>query len=75
MPDLADDWSAVATWVPWAYAATGAAGVAASGWLVARPGIRHRPVTPRGAELADSVASWKAMDEGHDPTEDEGERG
>lgn len=59
----------------WAYGALGAAGVAASGFLVARPGTR-RPASasPAGPRLADTLASWKAMDAGHDPTDDRSEQ-
>ncbi|WP_052462467.1 Trp biosynthesis-associated membrane protein [Nigerium massiliense] len=57
---------------PWAYAVIGVAGVAASLWLLRRPGRPDRPrgVRDEGEPLDDSLASWKAMDAGVDPTAD-----
>lgn len=61
----------VARPTPWpaAYAACALAGVAASGWLVVRPGEPRR-ADGTAAQVADPLASWKAMDDGRDPTRD-----
>lgn len=56
---------------PWLYAALGALGVAGALWLVRRPVTdSSRPVPDGVVRLADSLDSWKAMDEGLDPTEE-----
>ena len=69
---LAGSWESAATVWPWGYAAVGVCGVLASALLVARPvADSSRPVRGTGVQLADSLASWKAMDEGLDPTETE----
>lgn len=69
---LAGSWQVAATALPWAYGATGLAGVAGAGWLLWRPVAESsRSVRAPAAEVADSLASWKAMDEGQDPTDDE----
>lgn len=66
---LADEFGLVAGWVPWAYAAAGVLGVLASAWLVAAPVTNaSRSVRERPAQVADPADSWKAMDEGIDPT-------
>ena len=53
----------------WAYAVAGVTGAVASLWLAARPGVpTRRGVGERRAPLDDSLASWKAMDDGVDPT-------
>lgn len=61
-------------WAAWAYAALGVAAVAASVWLAANPGERRHAVSPARAEVADTLASWKAMDAGLDPTDDRHEQ-
>lgn len=69
---FADASGVVPTPWPWAYAVTGILGLAASLWLMRRPGDpRPRGVRDRRAPLEDSLASWKAMDAGVDPTADE----
>jgi len=66
---LAATWTLRPTWVPWAYGLLGVLGASASAWLVVRPGEGRRAgVRPAGGGLEDSLASWKAMDEGRDPT-------
>lgn len=73
---LATQWEVATTWQPWAYGATGLLLAAASCWLVARPPTPATNPDQAGnrGELADSQGSWKAMDEGLDPTDTEGER-
>lgn len=67
---LADDWQLTATPWPWAYGAAGVLGVVAAGVLVARPvSDSSRSVRASAGRVEDSLASWKAMDEGLDPTE------
>lgn len=71
---LATDATAHPTGWPGAYAALALAALAASVWLVVRPGGGRRPDRDvPAAEVADSQASWKAMDEGRDPTRDAGD--
>ncbi|MDN5570462.1 MAG: Trp biosynthesis-associated membrane protein [Propionibacteriaceae bacterium] len=69
---LATDAAARASVWPTLYAAVGALGVAGSAWLVARPMVVRRGPAGEapGVGLADSQASWKAMDAGIDPTQD-----
>ncbi|WP_232547810.1 Trp biosynthesis-associated membrane protein [Propioniciclava soli] len=69
---LATDVTATATVWPGVAAALGVFGVVAAGWLVARPmAARRRPDHEAPSlEVADSQASWKAMDSGIDPTQD-----
>lgn len=56
---------------PWAFAAAGVVGLAAAAWLFARPvADSSRPVRRSAVEVEDSLASWKAMDDGLDPTTD-----
>lgn len=58
-----------------AYAAAGLIAAASAGLLAAKPGVTRRTVVPSPrAPVEDSLASWKAMDEGLDPTEDGTER-
>lgn len=73
---LASEVTLAATWQPWAYAVVAVALTACGVWLAVRPPVlRRRPDAPRAeAELADSLSSWKAMDEGRDPTQHGGER-
>lgn len=60
---------------PIAYGVVGLLVAAASGWLVARPPTRRaRGVREANGDVTDPLASWKAMDDGHDPTDDEGVR-
>ena len=61
-------------WADWAFATLGVAAVAASVWLAVNPGERRRAVSPARAEVADTLASWKAMDAGLDPTDDRHEQ-
>ena len=72
---LATDAIAHPTFWPGIHAALALVGVAASAWLVARPeaGRRRPDRDAPAAEVADSQASWKAMDEGRDPTRDAGD--
>lgn len=68
-------WSLVATAAPVAYGVVGLLVAAASAWLVARPPTkRSRGVREASGEVTDPLASWKAMDDGQDPTDFEGER-
>lgn len=65
------------SWQPvrWAYAALNLVGLAAAVWLWRQPmgacrvSDSSRPVQSSASRVADSVDSWKAMDEGVDPTE------
>ena len=72
---LATDAIAHPTFWPGIHAALALVGVAASAWLVARPeaGRRRPDRDAPAAEVADSQASWEAMDEGRDPTRDAGD--
>ncbi len=57
-------------WV-WAYLAASAVGALASCWLVAVPGARRRPDAGASSPaITDTLSSWKAMDDGLDPTDD-----
>lgn len=73
---LADGFTVAPTAVPLVYAVLGGLLVLASAWSVARPpAARRRASVPRtDSQLADSLSSWKAMDEGHDPTGRDEER-
>lgn len=70
-----DGVGATATVWPWAYAGAGVLGAAAAALLAIRPGV-GRPVGERVGRVAldDSLANWKAMDAGVDPTATEPER-
>lgn len=69
---LAGASSVTATAGPLGYALCGLLVAAASGWLVARPPVpRPRGNTGARQEVASALDSWKAMDEGLDPTDDE----
>ncbi len=67
-------WTVAPTWAPTAYGVVGllVAAIAAA-WVARPPARRARTVRGASGNVTDPVASWKAMDEGHDPT-DEGER-
>lgn len=70
---LASEWTLTMTALPWLYGAVGLVGVAGSVLFALRPGTRGGSAAHSGSvEVADSLASWKAMDEGHDPTDDGG---
>lgn len=72
---LGQEWSLAATAASLAYGVIGLLVAAASAWLVARPPVRRaRGVREASGEVTDPLASWKAMDDGQDPTDDEGER-
>ncbi|HHU39511.1 MAG TPA: hypothetical protein GXZ45_09565 [Propionibacterium sp.] len=72
---LGGEWSLTATAAPVAYGVIGLIVAAASAWLAARPPVRRvRGVREASGEVTDPLASWKAMDDGQDPTDDEGER-
>ena len=68
---LAQDASAHPTGWVWAYVAASVMGVLASVWLVIAPGARRRPDAGASSPaITDTLSSWKAMDEGFDPTDD-----
>lgn len=72
---LGADGSVTRLGAPIAYGVVGLLVAAASGWLVARPPTRRaRGVREANGDVTDPLASWKAMDDGHDPTDDEGVR-
>lgn len=73
---LATQWEVATTGQPAVYGVVGLLLAAASCWLVVRPPspATHTDRPRASGELADSQASWKAMDEGLDPTDTEGER-
>lgn len=67
---LADAWRIVPSVWPWAYGACAVIGVLGALLLVARPVAESsRSVRGPAAQVEDSLASWKAMDEGLDPTD------
>lgn len=67
---LADAWQLDSTAWSWAYGVCGALGVLAAVLLVARPvSESSRSVRGAAAQVEESLSSWKAMDEGLDPTE------
>lgn len=69
---LAETWQLAMTPWPWAYGAIGVLGVVAGALLVLRPVAESsRSVRDTTAPVADSLASWKAMDEGIDPTKEQ----
>ena len=73
---LGGDWVLTRLGAPIAYGVVGLLVAAASGWLVARPPLRRaRGVREASGDVTDPLDSWKAMDDGHDPTDDEGVRG
>lgn len=73
---LSTDLAVTPTGLAMAYGGLGLLVAVCSVWLVARPPAARRRPDDRGAtdELADSLSSWKAMDEGRDPTRAEGGR-
>lgn len=69
---LAGQWSVTATAGPLGYALSGLLVAAASGWLVARPPApRARGNAGGRQDVTSALDSWKAMDDGLDPTDDE----
>lgn len=71
---LGADWTLARTAVPATYGVLGLLVAGASALWVARPPARRvRTVAAASGDVTDPVASWKAMDAGHDPT-DEGDR-
>lgn len=67
---LTDAWHLAGTPWGWAYGAAGVLGVVGAIALVARPvADSSRSVRASALQVEDSLASWKAMDEGLDPTE------
>lgn len=72
---LGGDWAVSVLAAPRAYGVVGLLVAAASALIVARPPARRaRGVREAGGEVTDPLASWKAMDDGQDPTDDEGVR-
>lgn len=56
----------------WWYACAALVGVAGAVWLALRPGAdAPRSVPTSAREVADSLSSWKAMDAGLDPTQEQ----
>ncbi|MDO5535526.1 MAG: Trp biosynthesis-associated membrane protein [Propionibacteriaceae bacterium] len=72
---LAEEVTVTPTAMPLLYVGAGALVALAGGWLAWRPpAVRRAGVQRAGtANVTDALASWKAMDDGDDPT-DEGER-
>lgn len=69
---IANERAAVPTGGALGYAVAGALVAAASVWLVVRPPAGRRPRNAReAADVTSALDSWKAMDEGLDPTDDE----
>ncbi|MBK8462973.1 MAG: Trp biosynthesis-associated membrane protein [Nigerium sp.] len=69
---IVGQWTADATFVPVVYALCGLLVVAASVWLVARPPApRARGNAGARQDVTSALDSWKAMDDGRDPTDDE----
>ena len=72
---LGGAWSLTPTASPIAYGVVGLLVAAAALWLVVRPPVRRvRTAGGASGDVTDPLASWKAMDDGQDPTESEGER-
>lgn len=72
---LGGAWSLTPTASPIAYGVVGLLVAAAALWLVVRPPVRRvRTAGGASGDVTDPLASWKAMDEGQDPTDSEGER-
>ncbi len=72
---LGGDWALSVLGAPRAYGVIGLLVAAASALLVARPPAKRAPgVRKASGEVTDPLASWKAMDDGQDPTDDEGVR-
>ncbi len=68
---LAETYTLQSAFGSWVFAALGVIGVLGSVWLMARPVTdSSRPDRVAVAGLAHSLDSWKAMDEGFDPTQD-----
>ena len=72
---LGGAWTVTATAMPVAYGVLGVLVVAAAAWWFARP-PRPRPHNTPGTtgNVTDPVASWKAMDAGLDPTDEQERR-
>ena len=72
---LGGAWSLTPTASPSAYGVVGLLVAAAALWLVVRPPVRRvRTAGGASGDVTDPLASWKAMDDGQDPTDSEGER-
>ena len=69
---LAGEWTVAAGFGPLGFALCGLLVVGASVWLVARPPApRARENAGARQDVTSALDSWKAMDEGLDPTDDE----